>query len=164
MIEDIPYAQRQALSDRYAFMDTDVLVAMWIHEERLPWADEILHRELRGRGYTSDDLGELKAIRPKEFVYRHTADDKVSKRLAAAISSVGIGSLLGLLTNWHIGFLVGSVLFSVYALYLLWGLERSLDAAAGTAAKLYVLYDTGKIAFIAGASIYGSLLLLTSRT
>ncbi len=48
--------EQELLQKRFAEMESDVLLAMWNRQERLPWADSLLRSELTARGVPSEVL------------------------------------------------------------------------------------------------------------
>lgn len=163
MIEDISQAQQTALSERLSLLDTERLLEMWSNEERMAWADRLLQNELVRRGCDPYSLLEVKAARPKDFVYDSKIDNDWTLRIGTALLSIIAGAGVGAATNYQVGLSVGCLLFLPYTLHLLIGLGPSLCAKGSILAKLYAIWDVISISAIPIFGIFYTADLIFSR-
>jgi len=53
------------LQEKYRQLDNDALLNLWSREDRLPWAEDLLKRELISRGFEREELDGYAALRSK---------------------------------------------------------------------------------------------------
>ena len=163
MIEEISLAQQRALSERLSLLDTERLLEMWSNEERMVWADLLLQKELVKRGCDPYCLLEIKAARPKDFVYDSKIDNEWTLRIGTALLSIIAGAGIGAATNSQVGLSVGTLLFLPYTVHLLIDLGSYLRARASFLAKLYAIWDAISISAIPIFGIFYTANLIFSR-
>ncbi|MEZ5456243.1 MAG: hypothetical protein R3F04_09025 [Lysobacteraceae bacterium] len=63
--QDFKMSDFRQLQDKYRQLDNDALLNLWSREDRLPWAEDLLKRELINRGFEREDLDGYAALRSK---------------------------------------------------------------------------------------------------
>jgi hypothetical protein len=162
-MEDVSYAQKKALGDKFSSLETNVLVAMWGNEQRMPWADSLLRSELRKRGIDAHELNEIQASRPADPVYASSADDKISARFLAFGTAIITGLVSAVLFGREIGLLVAAIVIAIYVAYLWFSLLPTVRSDHGLISTASLVYDALKFSALAGVMLYVAIAQLLAR-
>lgn len=153
----------QALRERYRSLDTDALKALWCRDERMPWAEQVLRRELLERGVTGEEIDELVFLRPA--IERATAvrigheEFSVFGPIGALMIGIALAAIANAVSGWRAAVIVAMGVAIVFA-YFMQRFVRYKFAHAPGGISLAAVKGVISLLAIACGLAYGVVVLL----
>jgi len=160
----------EVLRNRYAELNTDALLDLWLTEDRLPWAESVLREELASRGISETELevGISRRADPDRSRPPQVRDTiglyGVLGRAGAIFVAVCIGNLVGSLLGAKAAFIAVTIVAAIYVAILYRRVHMQFKSPAGGWGGVFMVWQCIEAGLILLALIVGCIMFLGRGT
>jgi hypothetical protein len=157
------------VKEKFAAMSTESLILLWEKDDRMAWAEDILHTELISRGINQSDLDSI--VSRREEIYKSRAPSEretiieygILGRFVALVCAMMLGTLLSNTLGPKVAVLAVVSIAIAYIVVFSRRVALQLKNPTSGLGSVFMIYQCLELAFIGIVSIIALWLTLTTN-